>query len=65
MVGKEMFETDLGPIGAVHFRNSSGDGGFRFEVWLAPDYGNLPVKIRLRDNRGEDAEQVLANMKIR
>ncbi len=65
VVGKEMVETDLGPIGAVHFRNTSGDGGFRFEVWLAPDYGNLPVKIRLRDNRGEDAEQVLANMKIR
>lgn len=65
VVGKETVETDLGPIGAIHFRNQSADNSVRFEVWLAPDYGNLPVKIRLRDNRGEEAEQVLANMKIR
>lgn len=65
VVGKATVETDLGPIGAVHFRNQSTDNSLRFEVWLAPDYGNLPVKIRLRDNRGEEAEQVLANMKIR
>ncbi len=65
VVGKVTVETDLGPIGALHFRNQSTDNSVRFEVWLAPDYGNLPVKIRLRDNRGEEAEQVLANMKIR
>ena len=65
VIGKVTVETDLGPIGAVHFRNQSSDDGLRFEVWLAPDYGNLPVKIRLRDRRGEEAEQVLANMRIR
>lgn len=65
VIGKVTVETDLGPIGALHFRNHSGDDGLRFEVWLAPDYGNLPVKIRLRDRRGEEAEQVLATMRIR
>jgi hypothetical protein len=65
VVGKVTVETDLGPIVAVHFRNHSSDDGLRFEVWVAPDYGNLPVKIRLRDRRGEEAEQVLANMRIR
>lgn len=65
VVGKTMVETDLGPIAAVHFRNQSSENSLRFEVWLAPDYGNLPVKILLRDNRGEEAEQVLASMKIR
>lgn len=65
VVGKAMVETDLGPIAAVHFRNQSSENSLRFEVWLAPDYGNLPVKILLRDNRGEEAEQVLSNMKIK
>lgn len=65
VVGKATVETDLGPLAAVHFRNHSGDEGLRFEVWLAPDYGNLPVKIRLRDRRGEEIEQVLSIMRIR
>jgi len=64
-LGRETVETDLGPIGTLRFRNQSNDEGLRFEVWLATDYGNLPVKIRLRDRRGEEAEQVLANMKVR
>ena len=65
VVGRSTVETDLGPIAAVHFRNQASDHSLRFEVWLAPDYGNLPVKILLRDHRGEEAEQVLANMRIR
>ncbi len=65
VLGKAMVDTDLGPISTLHFRNQSNDEGLRFEVWLAPDYGNLPVKIRLRDRRGEEAEQVLATMKVR
>lgn len=65
VVGRSTVETDLGPIAAVHFRNQAADNTLRFEVWLAPDYGNLPVKILLRDHRGEEAEQVLANMRIR
>jgi len=64
-VGAEVVETELGPISAVHFRNESDDDRLRLNVWLAPDYGNLPVKIRLRDRRGDEAEQVLANMKVR
>lgn len=64
-LGIEMVETDLGPISTLHFRNQSSNDGLRFDVWLAPDYGNLPVKIRLRDRRGEEAEQTLATMKVR
>ncbi|MGE0876313.1 MAG: DUF3108 domain-containing protein [Burkholderiales bacterium] len=65
VVGTEVVETELGPISAVHFRNESDDERLRFDVWLAQQYGNLPVKIRLRDRRGDAAEQVLANMKVR
>lgn len=64
-VGIEVVETELGPIRAIRFRNGSDDESLNFEVWLAQDYGNLPVKIRLRDRRGDEAEQVLANMRVR
>jgi hypothetical protein len=40
------------------------EGESRIEVWIAPDYGNLPVKLRVRDRRGEEFEQVLAAMKV-
>jgi len=40
------------------------EGEFRMDVWFAPDYGNLPVKVRMRDRRGEEFEQVLAAMKV-
>lgn len=64
-VGTEVVDTELGPIRAVRFRNESDDDSLGLDVWLAHEYGNLPVKILLRDRRGDEAEQVLANMRVR
>jgi hypothetical protein len=41
------------------------EGETRMDVWIAPDHGNLPVKVRLRDHRGEEFEQVLTAVKGR
>jgi hypothetical protein len=63
IVGRETVVTGMGPVNALQVR-SQLEGESRIEVWLAPDYGNLPVKLRVRDHRGEEFEQVLAAMKV-
>jgi hypothetical protein len=63
VVGRDTVATGLGPVSALQVR-SQLEGESRIEVWIAPDYGNLPVKLRVRDRRGEEFEQVLAAMKV-
>lgn len=64
IVGRETVATGLGPINALRVR-SELEGKSRMDVWLAPDYGNLPIKVRFRDQRGEELEQVLTAMKVK
>lgn len=63
ILGRETVATGLGPVSALQVR-SQLEGESRMNVWLAPDYGNLPVKLRVRDRRGEEFEQVLAAMRV-
>jgi hypothetical protein len=40
------------------------EGEFRMDVWLAPDYGHLPVKVQIHGRRGDELVQVLSAMKV-
>lgn len=64
IMGREFVDTGLGPINALRVRCQL-EGQSRIDAWLAPDYGNLPVKIRIRDRRGDEFEQVLTAMKVK
>jgi hypothetical protein len=64
ILGRETVATGLGPVSTLRVR-SQLEGESRMDVWLAPDYGNLPVKVRVRDRRGEEFEQVLTVMKVK
>jgi hypothetical protein len=64
VVGRETVTTELGPMQTVRVRSDLG-GGVIVQLWLAPDYGYLPARLRLRDKRGREAEQVLASMKVK
>lgn len=64
ILGRETVATGLGPVIALQVRGQL-EGKSRMDVWLAPDYGNLPVKVRIRDHRGEELEQVLTAMKVK
>ena len=61
--GWESVATGLGPVRALHVQ-SQLEGESRIDFWLAPDYGNLPVKLRVRNQRGEEFEQVLTALKV-
>lgn len=63
VVGRETVQTDLGPMETIHIR-SELKAGWNAQLWLAPDFGYLLARLRLRDKRGREAEQVLANIKV-
>lgn len=63
IMGWETVATGLGPVRALQVR-SQLEGESRIDFWLAPDYGNLPVKLRVRNQRGEEFEQVLTALKV-
>ena len=64
IIGRDVVATRIGPISAVRVRGQL-EGDSRMDVWIAPDRGNLPVKVRFRDHKGEEFEQVLAAVKGR
>lgn len=64
IVGRETVNTGLGPMETVRIR-ADLERGAGFEIWLAPDFGHLAVRLRLRDKRGREADQLLANMKVK
>jgi Protein of unknown function (DUF3108) len=63
VVGRETVRTDLGPMETIHIR-SELKAGWNVQLWLAPDFGYLLARLRLRDKRGREAEQVLASIKV-
>jgi len=64
ILGWETVAIGLGSTSALHVR-SQFEGESRIDYWLAPDYANLPVKVRVRDKRGEEFEQVLTSIKVK
>ena len=58
-VGEEMLETELGVLRTVHVRSQPKDEAAVVDIWLAPERQWIPVRVRLRDGRGEAAEQVV------
>ena len=63
VVGRETVPTDLGPMETIHIRSELKEG-WNAQLWLAPDFGYLLARLRLRDKRGREAEQVLASIKV-
>ncbi|MDD5249167.1 MAG: DUF3108 domain-containing protein [Rhodocyclaceae bacterium] len=54
-VGEEKLELATGIVATLHLRTRAD--GDSTEVWLAPAYGGLPVKIRYVDRKGDAFEQ--------
>jgi hypothetical protein len=63
VVGRETVRTDLGPMETIHIQSELKEG-WNVQLWLAPDFGYLLARLRLRDKRGREAEQVLASIKV-
>lgn len=45
-IGEETVQTQLGPLAAIHLKSEAADPEDVYEVWLAPQYFYMPVKLK-------------------
>ncbi len=58
VVNFELITLPTGPINAIHLtRDAGADQDTTFDLWLAPETGYLPLRIRIADNNGNFVEQ--------
>lgn len=58
-------DTPLRRLDTVHFVKQREAGESGSEVWIAPEYGNLPVKVLIVEDNGDRYEQVATRVEIR
>lgn len=63
-MGEEVLDTPLGPLKTLRIsrRHKASEEGA--DIWLAVDYHNLPVKIRLIDKNGDAGEQMVSEIRV-
>lgn len=64
VVGEEAVATGQGEFRALHLRRRAQEGSAAVDVWLAPAIGQLPVKLRMKNRKGDVVEQVLSTAVI-
>lgn len=64
LVDAEKLATRFGVLRALHYRTLAGEGEQTTEFWLAPDYRNLPLRIRHIDRKGDIFDQTAVEMEI-
>lgn len=64
VLGAEMLDTPLGTLKTEHLSKVHGAGEDALDVWLAPDYQYLPVRLRIVDKNGDAAEQVATSISV-
>jgi len=56
--------TPFGELAALYLDNQSQSGKSRTQIWLATQYRNLPAKMIVTDNDGDELTQILSNIVI-
>lgn len=59
MVGTEVLSIKLGEINTIHIMTRNTDGDAKTELWLAPAYYHLPIKLRITRKNGSITEQIM------
>lgn len=62
--GEEQVSTGAGKFVALHISQQGANGEEKNELWLAPDYHYLPVKILKTDKDGKTVLRTLTKIKI-
>ncbi len=62
--GEEEINTGAGKLHTLHISRQGAKGEEKDELWLAPDYHYLPVKIRKIDKDGKTILRTLTKIKI-
>lgn len=60
VMGEETVATGQGEFRALHLRRRGQEGSTAVDLWLAPELAHLPVKLRMKNRKGDIVEQVLS-----
>jgi negative regulator of sigma E activity len=63
-VGDEQVRLPIGNLETTRVRARAHDGRMTIDVWLARDYGMLPVRIRIVDDKGEVLDQKAIELRL-
>ena len=64
VMGREMVDTGIGALEALHLAQLAPEGTPRLELWLAPSHDWLPVQLRLTMPDGAVRTQTLAALEV-
>jgi hypothetical protein len=65
VVGSQPLETELGILDTIHVKKVLKESDKRnFEVWIAPAYNNMPVRMRLTEKDGTTFDSVVAKVTV-
>lgn len=63
-VGEETLRLPIGRLETLRLRAQSEDGKLTIDIWLARNYGMLPVRIRVVDDKGEVLDQQAIRLRL-
>lgn len=62
--GVEEIDVPAGHVVARHLGSMGHRGDLRIDIWLARDYANLPVRIKITDKGGDVLDQVATGVEL-
>ena len=63
-LGIEELDIPAGKVSAYHLGSSGHRGELKIDIWLARDYANLPVRLKITDKSGEVLDQVATGVDL-
>lgn len=63
-VGAERLVLPIGRLDTQRLRTRALSGKLSIDVWLAPEYGTLPVRIRITDDKGDVLDQQAVEVRL-
>ncbi|SIQ31975.1 Protein of unknown function [Aromatoleum tolulyticum] len=64
VVGPEKLPLPIGLLDTVRVRAEARNGSLTIDIWLARNYGMLPVRIRVVDDKGEVLDQQAVELRL-
>ena len=63
-LGLEELEVPAGKVSAYHLGSTGHRGELKIDIWLARDYANLPVRLKITDKNGDVLDQVATGVDL-
>ncbi|WP_298595604.1 DUF3108 domain-containing protein [Zoogloea sp.] len=63
-LGLEELDVPAGKVSAYHLGSTGHRGELKIDIWLARDYANLPVRLKITDKNGDVLDQVATGVDL-